>query len=255
MKLKGSQKTALAFAALLVLISAWQLDETTSALKYWWNIEHATPTEYVVPHWATCYTWASALFAPLWLALGCGTLFLLRLRPISALVALSTYLIVAPISCASAPSLYEGAGGFGGLEELPFADAERNADLNHLIRLDERIKVHGGSVGQFPTSPDALRDAVDDLAYEISPYEQAGRENRFDLKFEMDQGTPYTTNPARPGVVCYSVNPSGTQFVLTVSGLNAPISSRPAMMRAGAFVGEKQPWGGLLATQEVLYRR
>lgn len=255
MKLKGSQKTALAFAALLVLISAWQLDETISALKCWWNIRHATPIEYLVPHWATRYTWASALFAPLWLSLGCTTVILLHRRPVAALVALSAYLLIAPVSCASAPSLYEGAGGILGLEELPFADAERTADTDHIIRVSKRIKLWGESRGEFPMSQEALNDAVGDLSYEISPYGRANREIRFDLKFQMGQGTLYSTNPDKPGVVYYSVNPSGTQFVLTISGLNAPISSRPAMMRAGAFVSGKQPWNGLLATEEALDHR
>lgn len=139
------------------------------------------------------------------------------------------------------------------MEELPFADAERAADLSHLIRVDERIKNWGHSRGEFPRSPGALRDAVGDLAYENSPYNQAVRYIRFDLKFVMDQGRPYVTEPEKPGIVYYSVNRDGTQFVLTISGLNAPMGRRPSMMRAGAFVGEKQPWGGLLATEEVLH--
>ena len=255
MKLNGSQKTALVFAALLVFISAWQLDETIFGMKCWWNIRHATSNEFLVPNWGTRYTWASVLFAPLWLALSCRTVFSLHRRPVAALIALSTYLLIAPISCASAPSLYEGAGGILGLEELPFADAERTADTSHIIRLSQRIKVWGDSRGGFPTSQKALKDAVGDLAYEISPYERASGGIRFDLQFQMGQGTPYSTNPEKPGVVYYSVNPSGTQFVLTISGLNAPIGTRPAMMRAGAFVGAKQPWNGMLATEEALDHR
>jgi len=164
-------------------------------------------------------------------------------------------LIVAPISCASAPSLYREAGGPVGLEELPFADAERAADLKHLMRVDEQVKRWGDDRKEFPKSSDALRAVVGELAYESSPYEEAGKNIAFDLKFEMDEGRPYSTEPRKPGVVYYSVDQSGTQFVLTISGLNAPIDNRPSMVKAGAFVGGKQPWGGLLATEENLYGR
>ncbi|HEV2136719.1 MAG TPA: hypothetical protein VGR47_21045 [Terracidiphilus sp.] len=177
MELNGRHRTALTIAALvaglLVLISSWRVDETVSALKYWWAIAHATPSEYVVHHWATLYTWASALFAPFWLALSVGTFVLLRRRPIAALAAMSAYLIAAPISCTSAPYLYKESGGFFDLEELPFADAERAADLSHLIRVDERVKNWREGRGQFPLSPGALKDAVGALAYERSPYEKA----------------------------------------------------------------------------------
>lgn len=71
----------------------------------------------------------------------------------------------------------------------------------------------------------------------------------------LNQGTPYATIPERPGIVYYAVNPTGKQFVLTISGLNAPLSARVSMMKAEAFVGEKQPWGGLLATEESLYEQ
>jgi len=164
-------------------------------------------------------------------------------------------LIVAPISCVSAPSLYRGSGGPFGLEELPFADAERAADLKHLVLVDERIKRWGDDTGGFPKSLGALRNAVGNLAYESSPYEQAGRIIAFDLEFEMDDGRPYSAEPYEPGVVYYSVDQSGTQFVLTMSGLNSPMGNRPSMMKAAAFVGGKQPWGGLLATEESLYNR
>jgi hypothetical protein len=255
MKIDWRQRTAVLIGALLAFVAISQLDETWSALKYWWAIRNVTPNEYVVHHWATLYTWGSALFAPAWLAVGAGTLFLLRRRPISVLIAMVAFLIVAPISCASAPSLYEEAGGPLGLEELPFADAERAADLKHLMRVDEQIKRWGDDRREFPKSSDTLRDAVGELAYESSPYEEAGKNIAFDLEFEMDEGRPYSAEPGKPGVVYYSVNKSGTQFVLTMSGLNAPIDSHPSMMKAGAFVGGKQPWDGLLATEEALYNR
>lgn len=255
MKTDWQQRTAIVIGALLAIVSIWQLDETWSALKYLWAIRHATPTEYIVHDWATPYTWASALFAPGWLTVGIGTLLLLRRRPTLALITMTALLIVAPISCASAPSLYREAGGPLGLEELPFADAERTADLKHLMRVDERIKWWSTARKKFPTSPDALRTAVGELAYESSPYEQAGKNIPFDLEFEMDKGRPYSTEPRSPGVVYYSVDESGTQFVLTVSGLNAPVNKDPSMVKAGAFVGGKQPWGGLLAAEESLNNR
>jgi len=255
MKIDWRKRAAVAIGALLSLVAIWQSDETWSALKCWWGIRHAAPNEYVVHNWATLYTWASALFAPGWLFVGVGTLFLLRRRPVSALIAIIALLILAPISCASAPSLYREAGGPVGLEELPFADAERGTDLKHLMRVDEQIKRWGDDRGEFPKSSDSLRAAVGALAYESSPYEQAGKEIAFNLEFETDDGRPYSTEPRRPGVVYYSVDQTGTQFVLTISGLNAPIDNHPSMVRAGAFVGGKQPWGGLLATEERLYDR
>jgi hypothetical protein len=127
--------------------------------------------------------------------------------------------------------------------------------LNHLIRIAQLIKRRGDSVGEFPRSQNALSEAVGDLAYESSPYEQRGTPLKFDLKFVIDEGKPYSTIPDKPGIVFYSANSDGTQFVLTVSGLNAPIGTQASMMRAGAFVGEKQPWNGLLATEENIYHR
>jgi hypothetical protein len=255
MKLDGKQIAAVVLAVLLVLISAIQLGETVSAVRYWWHVNHATVSEYVVPHWWTQYTITSALFAPVWLTCTGAALLFVRRRPILAIIALSTFLIVEPISCASAPSLSKESGGFLGLEELPFADAERVADSNHLLRIDERIKIHGNSTGEFPTSPEALKNAVGNLAHEISPYEHGGKQLDFDLVFVLDKGVPYSTNPERPGIVYYSVNPSGTQYTLTISGLNAPVSDRASMMKEGTFVGSKQPWGGLLATEESLFQR
>ena len=166
-----------------------------------------------------------------------------------------TFLIVEPISCVSAPSLNKESGGFLGLEELPFADAEWVADSNHLLRIDERIKIRGNNTREFPTSPEALKNAVGNLAHETSPYEHGGKQLDFDLEFVLDKGVPYSANPERPGIVYYSVNPSGTQFALTISGLNAPVSDRASMMKEGTFVGSKQPWGGLLATEDSLFQR
>ncbi len=255
MKLDAKQRAVLVLAASVAIVSAWQADETVMALKYWLAVKHATATDFVVSDWATRYTWGSALFTPLWLALSVSTLFFFRRRDTLALSILGACLIVAPVSCAYAPSLDAQSSGFLGLEELPFADSERAADLRHLERLDELISRRGESFGEFPTSTAELSNAVGALAVELSPYEQAGRKLSFDLKLELNQGTPYSTNSERPGIVYYAVNPSGTQFVLTISGLNAPISNRASMMKAGSFVGGKQPWGGLLATEGTLHPR
>ena len=252
MKLNGKQWAALFLATLLALIASWRLNETYFAIKYWWEVGHASPDEYIVHHWATLYTWASALFAPLWLVLTCGTLYFFRHRHSWAVALLATYVIVAPLSCTYAPSLYEYSGGFFDLEELPFADSERAADFRQLMQVDERLKRWGDDKGEFPRTSDALRDAVGDVANARSPYERDGKTISFDLEFESGQGLPYSTMPQKSGVVYYSVNASGTQFVLTISGLNRPVSNKPVMMKAGAFVGSKQPWGGLLATEESL---
>jgi hypothetical protein len=255
MKLDGKQIAAIVLAVLLVLISWTQLDETVSAVSYWWHINHVASNEYVVPNWWTQYTIASALFTPVWLVCTGAALLFVRWRPILVIIALSTFLIVEPISCVSAPSLNKESGGFLGLEELPFADAERVADSNHLLRIDERIKIRGNNTREFPTSPEALKNAVGNLAHETSPYEHGGKQLDFDLEFVLDKGVPYSANPERPGIVYYSVNPSGTQFALTISGLNAPVSDRASMMKEGTFVGSKQPWGGLLATEDSLFQR
>jgi hypothetical protein len=171
----------------------------------------------------------------------------------AAVITLSSFLLIEPYSCGSVPSLT--SGGFLGLEELPFAGAERAADSDHLAQIDARLKRLGDEAGAFPTSNESLEAAVRTLAYEQSPYERDGKKLPFELRLVLNQGTPYSTTPERPGIVYYAVDLDGRQFVLTISGLNAPYASRPSMMRAEAFVGGKQPWGGLLATQESLYPR
>jgi hypothetical protein len=93
-----------------------------------------------------------------------------------------------------------------------------------------------------------LRAAIGNVAFETSPYERNGKKPTFDIRLVLNQGTPYATTPEMPGIAYYAVDPTGKQFVLTISGLNAPVSDRPSMMKAEAFVAEKQPWGGLLAT-------
>jgi hypothetical protein len=240
---------------MLLIISVLQFGETVSAVHSWWQVGHPAVNDFVVAHWWTHYTVASALFAPIWLACACAALLLSRRRPVLAVVVLSSFLIFEPLSCISVPSIVQGSGGFLGLEELPFAGAERAADWEHLERMVVRLKRVGDDTGTFPTSDPAMRAAVGNVAFESSPYEQNGKELTFDLKFVLNQSTAYTTDPEKPGVVYYAVDPTGKQFVLTISGLNTPVSDQSSMVKAEAFVGEKQPWGGLLAVEESLYRQ
>jgi hypothetical protein len=253
MRLEGKQLAALVLAGILVVISGAQLDETFSAIHFWWRVGHPAPADFVVPYWWTHYTIASALFAPVWLVCIGAALLLSRRWPLVAVVTLSWFLIIEPLSCISAASWVRGSDGFLGLSELPFAEVERSADWEHLARIDALLKRAGDDAGTFPASEQGLRDSVGNLAIEPSPYVQDGNRIAFDLRFVLNQGVPYTTNPGRPGIVYYAVNPGGRQFVLTISGLNAPISAQSSMMKAEAFAGEKQPWGGLLATEEAIY--
>lgn len=254
MKIDGRQKLVFALIALIAALSVAQLDETFSAISFWWKVNHATSSQFVVLHWWTHYTIASALFAPLWLTCTISTFYLVNRRPGLALIALGTLLIVEPISCASAPSFDHESGNLFGLETLPFADAERNADRRHLVSIDQRIKSVGGS-GEFPLTEPELKKAVGNLAFEASPYVQSGKGISFDLRFIANKGIPYSTNPEKPGIVYYAVSPDGRQFVLTISGLNSPTSDRTSMMKEVAWIGAKQPFGGLLATEETLYQK
>jgi hypothetical protein len=255
MDLNRKQQSALVLAGLLLIISVLQFGETVSAVHSWWQVGHPTVSDFVVAHWWTHYTVASGMFAPFWLVCVLIALSLSRHRPLLAIVILSLFLILEPLSCISALSVVTGSEGFLGLEELPFAGAERAADWNHLAKLAAQLKRVGDDSGVFPTSEPSLRAAIGNIAFETSPYEQNGKELTFDIRFVLNQGTPYATAPEMPGIVYYAVNPTGKQFVLTISGLNAPVGDRPSMMKAEAFVGEKQPWGGLLATEETLYQR
>jgi hypothetical protein len=72
MRLDGKQRVVLVLAAVLVLISGTQLDETASAVGYWWHVNHAGSSDYVVPNWWMQYTIASALFVPVWLVCDAG---------------------------------------------------------------------------------------------------------------------------------------------------------------------------------------
>ena len=253
MSIDGKQRVAIVLALLLVVISGAELHETSSAVYYWWQVGHAGLSGFVVPHWWSGYAIISALFAPSWLACTCAAFALSRRWPLFGVITLGTFLILEPISCASAPTAYRDSQGVLGLEELPFADAERTADERHLERIDEVLKRRGDSA--FPTTDEALRAAVGDLAFETSPYERGGKKLSFELRFVVNRGVMYSTTPEKPGIVYYVVNKDGRQFLLTVSGLNMPISNRASMMKASSFVGEKQPWRGLLASEESLYKR
>jgi hypothetical protein len=147
-----------------------------------------------------------------------------------------------------------GSGELLGLEELPFADAERAADWEHLELIDALLKRAGHDAGAFPTTEESLKAVLGKSPFELSPYEQGGMRLSFGLKLVLNRGTAYSASaPEAPGIVYYAVNPTGGQFVLTISGLNAPVSNKPAMTKAEAFVGGKQPWGGLLAEEESKY--
>jgi hypothetical protein len=253
MRLNGKQQAALMLAGFLLLISSTELDETFSALQFWLRVSHPAPGDFAVRHWWTHYTLASALFAPTWFICIGAALILAQRWPLVAVITLSSFRFIEPLSCVSAPSVDRRSGGFLELEELPFADAERAADWKHLEQIDAQLRRSGNDAGTFPTSDESLKTAVGNLAFEPSPYEQAGENLAFELRFVLNRGVPFSTAPERPGVVYYAVNPSGRQFVLTISGLNAPVSARSSMMKAEAFVREKQPWGGLLAEEESLY--
>jgi hypothetical protein len=255
MKLSGRLKVVLVLALFLAVISASELPETSSAIRYWWNVGHARTNDFVVLHWWTNYTLISSLFAPSWLACICAVMLLCRRWPLFCVITLSTFLVVEPVSCVSAPSADPYSEAVLGLEEIPFATAERAADEKHLERMDRLLKQRAGDTGGFPTTEKELHDVVGDVAFETSPYEQAGRKLPFDLRLVINQGTPHSETPEKPGIVYYAVNGSGRQFVLTISGLNEPVSGRASMMKASTFYGGKQPWGGLLASEESLYQR
>jgi hypothetical protein len=254
MALNRKLQSAWVLAGLLLVISGVQLNETVSAIHSWWQVGHPATRDFVIANWWTHYTVASAFFAPFWLVCTFIALSLSRRWPLLAVVILSLFLIFEPLSCISTPSIVRGSQGFLGLEELPFAGAERAADWEHLAKMVVQLKRVGDDTEAFPTSEQSLRAAIGSVAFETSPYEQKGKHLAFEVRFVLNQGTPYVTNPEKPGIVYYAVNPTGKQFVLTISGLNAPVSDRSSMMKAEAFVGEKQPWGGLLAAEESLYK-
>ncbi|MGB8031157.1 MAG: hypothetical protein WCF30_16020 [Terracidiphilus sp.] len=257
MRLKGSQQASVALSLLLLFMAGSQLDETFSAVHFWWRVNHPASGEFIVTHWWTPYTVASAFFAPAWFVCIAAALLLSRWRPLTAVIVLSSFLIIEPISCASASSVGGAPSGVVlGLAELPFVDAERSADWNQLERLDERLKRAGRDAGAFPTSEGGLKAAIGDAAFAPSPYMRVGKTLPFGLALVLNEGTAFTAaTPAAPGVVYYAVDPSGRQFVLTISGLNAPIGNDPSMMKADPFVREKQPWGGLLALEDSVYSR
>jgi len=249
MTLNGKQLTVFMLAGLFILTSVLHLDVTVAAVHFWWRVGHPGQSDFIMHKWWTPYTVASALFAPVWLMLVCSTVLLSRRHPLLAVSILCSFFIVMPLSCVSA-----GDNLFG-LEELPFAGAERNANWEHLTRMVSRLKLFAHDAGTFPTSAKDLIAAVGNVAFESSPYVHSGKRLTFDLGFVLNGGTAYATKPEKPAIVYYAVSPNGKQFVLTISGLNKPISSRASMMKADAFAGEKQPWQGMLAKEESLYGR
>lgn len=150
------QQAVLVLAGLLLVTSALQLDEPVSAIHSWWRVGHSMPGDFVVANWWTHYTIASALFAPFWILCVLAALLLSRQRPLVAVVMLSIFLIFEPVSCISAPSIVRGSEGLLGLEELPFAGAERAADWEHLAKIEVKLKRVGNDTGAFPTSEQSL---------------------------------------------------------------------------------------------------
>ena len=246
-------RTACWFIAILLAISAClQMDETFAAVRFWWLVHHASIGAFVVPYWWTSYTVVSSFFAPIWLVLIGLALLLSHSRPVWGIISLSCFLVLLPLSCASAPAQRGGSGYLLSLEELPFASAEREANLLHMGRLAERLKKWGLSHGRYPNTESELMDASRYLASEPSPYEQNSMRIPYQLVLIQNNGVPYNTKPSQPGIVYYAVNPSGRQFALTVSALNAPVSEGVFMAKETSFIGEKQPWGGLLALVEIM---
>lgn len=83
---------------------------------------------------------------------------------------LSIFLVFEPASCISASSIIRGSDGLLGLEELPFANAERAADWEHLAKIEAKLKLVGNDSGAFPTSEQSLAAAIGNAAFENSPY-------------------------------------------------------------------------------------
>jgi hypothetical protein len=75
-----------------------------------------------------------------------------------------------------------------------------------------------------------------------------------ETEFIANLDGPYSTTPNRPGILYYAVNDGGTEFWLTVSGLNVPFAEHAAMLRVGEFQASKQPWGDLFVTSDVIRR-
>src|ERR1700758_4203241 len=105
MRLNGKQQAAVLISGFLVIIAGVQLNETVSAVHLWWQGGHPGLGNFVVPHWWTRYTVASALFAPIWIVCACVALLSSRRWPVVALVTLSSFVIIEPLSCVSAPSV------------------------------------------------------------------------------------------------------------------------------------------------------
>lgn len=88
-----------------------------------------------------------------------------------------------------------------------------------------------------------------------SPYTLDGAAIPYRIVLVQNGGTPSRQILGQPGVVNYAVNTDGTQFILTVSGLNMPVSDKVSMVRESNFIGGKQPWDGLLAFEEARFQK
>ncbi len=253
-----NSKLAVAYWILFTIclvIACSQLDVMIAILRDWWQVKHPPQGFFVVAKWWTPYTVMSALFAPNWILCLACTILLVQHWPKFAVVLLAGFLILEPVSCMAIPAVHGGHGSLLGLEELPIAGAERDSNGEFLWRIDRRLMQWGDDYGHFPVTTMELDNAVSSEATTNSPYTLVGRAIPYRIVFIQNDGAPSKMTLGQPGVVNYAVDAGGTQFVLTVSGLNMPVSDKVSMVRESNFVGQKQPWGGLLAVEEARFRK
>jgi len=241
-------------AIVLLTLACVQFDVTWVLVHSWWQVAHPPPHAWVVCHWFTPYTIASGLFAPLWCLVVALLLWTSYKQPILGIAALSLCVILLPVSCSSATGFRGGEGYFFGLEEVPFSGAERSVDSAYLACLAERLRRLGHDYEHFPLTEAEIKSIPFGDCIIDSPYWQDGSSIPYTFRVVRNSGRAFGGTPDRPGIVYYSVNTTGKQFVLTISGLNAPVANTPSMGKETAFVGGKQPWGGLLAYQGALYK-
>jgi hypothetical protein len=235
----------------ICLVTAFfQFDVTIAILRDWWQVKHPPQGFFVVSKWWTHYTVMSALYAPTWIVCIGSTILLARRWPRFVVFLLAGFLILEPVSCMAMPGVRGGYGHLLGLEELPIAGAERDSNADVLGRIDQKLNQWGGDHGHFPFNPTELEDAVPAEMPKNSPYTLNGTAIPYRIVLVQNSGTLSRQIFGQPGVVNYAVNADGTQFVLTISGLNMPVSEKISMMRESTFVGGKQPWDGLLAVEE-----
>jgi len=242
-------------AIILLVFAVAQMDVTWALIRSWWLVAHPPSHAFVVKHWFTHYTIASGLFAPVWCLIVLVLFWVSSKRQIPGVVALSLCFILLPMSCASAPGFKGGSGYFLGLEETPFSAAERMQVDTHLTCVYEKLDRWGHDHVHFAINENEVQSIPLDGCNESSPYWQDDIPVPYSFRAVWNDGRAYSGASDRPGIMYYSVSSDGKQFVLTISGLNAPLAMMPSMMKKTSFIGGKQPWGGLLAAQGNLYQR